>query len=489
MKSLEKNMTIPIDSPCLENKYPMLYTLPLLYDYAFPTFLIPNAMRTEFVLVNYLHSLHSNRSTHNELFLENQPNSLLEIIFDKSIGTWPTCWNSGTQLESGAYCRFLKIEKHSLYLGKQKYQKYIYPVSVSPYLNEFVGNDRPGSKLNNDYFWKYMSNAALTDVRNKDAVILLDFAQENEFSREAYEKLHEALVLGDIPPGQVVLIFNSFNAKELYEKWFPEIERKLEVIDLPYLISNSSYHCDRNPTAKQMTVSDFLSSENTIRKNYFLFKIRRIRDHRLALLAKMYDDCLLSKGDWSCLERYHRNANHVTHVSNKYGFDVDSEKVNELITCIPKSLEFETGRNFETAGGWEDNADNYKNSYFYVATETFMDTPYRSLTEKIFKPMINFQPFLFASWPGALKLLRELGFKTFTPYIDESYDDEPNSAIRLQKIYTEIKRLCNMSREEIHAWYWSTKEILLHNHILFRKYHRTDKYAEELASHLQKKIS
>lgn len=467
----------------------MIYTLPLLYDYAFPTYLIPNAMRPEFVVTNYFHSLHSNKSRDNDLFLSNQATPLAEILFERSIGTWPTCWNSGTQLESGAYCRFLKIEKQAMYLGKQHYQKYIYPVSVSPYLNEFTGDQYPGHKLNNDYFWKYMSQEALTDVRNGNAIILLDFAQENEFPRDAYLKLHEALKLGNIPHTQVVLIFNSFNAKELYEEWFPELERKLEVINLPYLICNSSYHCDINPIAKRMTMEDFLSSRNTIRENYFLFKIRRIRDHRLALAAKMYDDDILNKGDWSCLEKFTRDPNYINFITQSYGFNVDLNKTEGLISQIPKSLQFENTRTFETAGGWEDNVDNYKHSYFYIATETFMNTEYKSLTEKIFKPIVNFQPFLFASWPGALKLLRDLGFRTFPSHIDESYDEEPNAVLRLQKIHKEIQRLCAMSKQELHDWYWSTEEILLHNHEHMLKYHRSDMYAESLIKYLHSRIN
>jgi hypothetical protein len=89
---------------------------------------------------------------------------------------------------------------------------------------------------------------------------------------------------------------------------------------------------------------------------------------------------------------------------------------------------------------------------------------YKSLTEKVFKPIANFQPFVFVAYPGALALLKELGFKTFSPFIDESYDDELDEAVRLQMIYKEIDRLCCMSIQEMHDWYWAMKEILIHNH-------------------------
>jgi hypothetical protein len=87
-----------------------------------------------------------------------------------------------------------------------------------------------------------------------------------------------------------------------------------------------------------------------------------------------------------------------------------------------------------------------------------------SLTEKIFKSIISFQPFIFATKNGILKLMRDLGYKTFEPFIDESYDNEEDDEKRLLMIYDEIKKLCNMTKEEIHNWYWSMEEILIHNH-------------------------
>jgi hypothetical protein len=124
------------------------------------------------------------------------------------------------------------------------------------------------------------------------------------------------------------------------------------------------------------------------------------------------------------------------------------------------------------------------NSYFYVCTETFVHGDYKLLTEKVFKPIANLQPFVFVAYPGALQLLRDLGFKTFSPYIDESYDTEPNEVIRIQKIYTEITRLCNMTKEELHAWYWSMEEILIHNHNRVIELYKDDTKGEELIKYL-----
>jgi hypothetical protein len=134
------------------------------------------------------------------------------------------------------------------------------------------------------------------------------------------------------------------------------------------------------------------------------------------------------------------------------------------------------------------NTTAHKNSYFYICTETFTGDEYgkgyKSLTEKVFKPIANFQPFLFFAFPGALGLLRELGFKTFHPFIDESYDDEQDVSDRFHKIYQEIQRLTSMSKEELHAWYWSMESILVYNHQHMKNFHKNQKHCESFIEYL-----
>jgi hypothetical protein len=76
--------------------------------------------------------------------------------------------------------------------------------------------------------------------------------------------------------------------------------------------------------------------------------------------------------------------------------------------------------------------------------------------------------------------LRKLGFKTFEGFIDESYDLETDNSIRIELITKEIKRLCEMSKEELHNWYWSMEEILVHNHKTLLNYNKTKIFGEEL---------
>ena len=68
-----------------------------------------------------------------------------------------------------------------------------------------------------------------------------------------------------------------------------------------------------------------------------------------------------------------------------------------------------------------------------------------------------------------LKTYKKWGYKTFHPYIDEGYDEEPDYHIRMKMIENEILRLCSFTKKEIHEWYWSMNDILLHNLDNFKK--------------------
>lgn len=63
------------------------------------------------------------------------------------------------------------------------------------------------------------------------------------------------------------------------------------------------------------------------------------------------------------------------------------------------------------------------------------------LSEKIFKGFLYKTPFLVFAQYGVLKLLKELGFKTFDWLVDESYDYEPDDRKRLNLVFEETKKL------------------------------------------------
>jgi len=111
------------------------------------------------------------------------------------------------------------------------------------------------------------------------------------------------------------------------------------------------------------------------------------------------------------------------------------------------------------------NIDFYLDTYLHIVSETsfFVGNDCPTLTEKTFRPICNLQPFIQIGDAHSLKLLKDLGFKTFEPYINESYDEETNPKIRMSMIEAELNRINSMSIDEIHEWYHSMMDILVYN--------------------------
>jgi hypothetical protein len=113
---------------------------------------------------------------------------------------------------------------------------------------------------------------------------------------------------------------------------------------------------------------------------------------------------------------------------------------------------------------YEDTLKLYQNTYFSVASETFFfNGPGRFFSEKTFKPVAYMHPFILMSQPNSLEVLRQLGYKTFHPFIDESYDTEKNDVVRLKMILNEVERLSNFSDAEVETFIDMVKPITLHN--------------------------
>jgi hypothetical protein len=179
----------------------------------------------------------------------------------------------------------------------------------------------------------------------------------------------------------------------------------------------------------------------------------------------------------------------LKHVNIEWSLDYDVE-TESLINLFPKKLADEPDTTMNTVSAWTDRTrEPYRNSYFYICTETYYHGDHKSLTEKVFKPIGNYHPFFFFSFKGALQHLRDLGFKTFSPWIDESYDNEKVAHKRLKMIVAEVKRLCEMSEDEIYTWYWEMQDILEHNREHLIKIHESEPLTKDFVNFLKAKTN
>jgi hypothetical protein len=109
----------------------------------------------------------------------------------------------------------------------------------------------------------------------------------------------------------------------------------------------------------------------------------------------------------------------------------------------------------------------FLNSCINLVTESSFDQNELFISEKVFKPIINYQPFIVLSAYGYLKKLRSYGFKTFGDYWDESYDDIENPGDRFKKLLQLIRELNSKTIGELNELYKNVKDICIYNKELF----------------------
>ena len=86
-----------------------------------------------------------------------------------------------------------------------------------------------------------------------------------------------------------------------------------------------------------------------------------------------------------------------------------------------------------------------KYEYPITPDTNFLDSV--TFTEKTSKFILAKMPFILMAFPRSLEVLRQQGYKTFSPYINEAYDSIINDEDRAVAVAEEITRLCNLTDE------------------------------------------
>ena len=114
----------------------------------------------------------------------------------------------------------------------------------------------------------------------------------------------------------------------------------------------------------------------------------------------------------------------------------------------------------------------YNQTAYSVVAETNFADDFIFHTEKIVKPILARRLFIVFGGYRYLKNLHQLGFKTFSDIIDESYDDEPDYKLRGAKICQQISYLLQQDQQQILT---AIKPIVEHN---YRVLMETDWYGD-----------
>jgi len=91
------------------------------------------------------------------------------------------------------------------------------------------------------------------------------------------------------------------------------------------------------------------------------------------------------------------------------------------------------------------------------------------VSEKTYKPIITKKPFIVFSKPGFLDAMRQIGFQTFHPYINEEYDNIVDYDVKIDKIIKEVQRISNLKKEDYENLLEQCQPIVKHNYKVAKK--------------------
>ncbi len=358
---------------------------------------------------------------------------------------------------------------------------YIYPLEIKTTLAPLIEEnilELNGEKYN-WYLKDLFSEQLLNHLRNGKVKILINIIHDplyDDCKIRLFEK--EMNQLG-IDGGNIIFLGGS-KFMEYYGK-HPESKVKIlnghlfikgyvDMMNEFPRIGNLGYMCEL-VEKKDLDI-------NKIRPYKFLsFNRTMERAHRVAIayLSIKYD--LLKEGRFSFIQKLEKDK--LGWICGSIIRNVDETHIEKLANILPYELDTEFLSDNEKSyfGVTNNKKEWYAESYINLVTETSFG-PNLFLSEKIFRPISNLQPFILIGDFGTLAELRRLGFKTFSPFIDESYDREPDKYKRMEKIEIEIAKLKNKSIEEIHNWYYSIIDILIYNQQHLYKFEKYECFEE-----------
>lgn len=186
------------------------------------------------------------------------------------------------------------------------------------------------------------------------------------------------------------------------------------------------------------------------------------------------------------------HANSITSIKKTNDNTAADEHVFRNKKLVPNNFEFLEKLADNYVGSGESAAydpKDFVDTKISVVLETIFDGSKIHLTEKILRPIACGHPFILAAGPGSLAYLREYGFKTFDPWIDESYDQETDSVIRLEKIIKSMKQFSDLPCGDQEKIYKKIVKIAEHNREWFFSKKFMNLINQELATNAKHAVS
>lgn len=322
-----------------------------------------------------------------------------------------------------------------------------------------------------------LRNYLLKHVKS-DTKVCFDNLYEGTIGFEL-DTIYRAIKGTHIRPSQIFYFSCALDSDKLFDD-YSKLNMPAEKINLYSCIT---WECVLVRASRQFVVDYKIKPK---KKNFLCFN-RILREHRLALFSLLASHGLLDQ----CFYSFFTDAYYTEGASGKLNnlskylstgtYKKIAESYNSHKHLLPLKLNIESSENRNTIKA--DDLELFDESYLSIVTETFffpqkhprgmVDFNSVFFSEKIYKPILMKHPFILVSRPDSLRYLRKLGYKTFEPFINETYDTIADDELRLLAIVTELERLNKFTDDQWIEWQTNVESIVEHNHFIMtnRKQH------------------
>jgi hypothetical protein len=309
-----------------------------------------------------------------------------------------------------------------------------------------------------------ISNEVLHRIRNKTAYFLVTLLYEGYMDDEFLNHLSDYFISKGLPLTQVIYMTNCYNGQVVYEDYCKR-NHKLPEIQMEYFPVFRINKCDVQLAIKESVKSTYQPGP---RKKTFLCFNRRYNDHRLMLYLAMVQRGLIDQSYYS-MDKTQPEANRSFVENCKYlisrfsDMGLDSTDVLAADKLLPLVLDNPNFSRYPMETSVDPVKYLYDNSLVNIVTETYFFNNIIHITEKTYKPIAFMQPFILLGAAGSLQHVKDMGFKTFGEFWDESYDLELDHKLRFEKIMSVIKFIASWSEAQRIEFTHRVKDLLEYN--------------------------
>ena len=309
-----------------------------------------------------------------------------------------------------------------------------------------------------------ITNEVLHRIRNKTAYFLVTLLYEGYMDDELLNHLSDYFTSKGLPLTQIIYMTNCYNGQEVYEDYCKR-NHKLPEMKMEYFPVFRIDKCDVRPAIRDSVKSTYQPGP---RQKTFLCFNRRYNDHRLMLYLAivqrgLIDQCYYSmdKTQPEATRTFVENCKYL--ISRFPDMGLNSTDVLAADKLLPLILDNSNFSQYPMENSVDPVKHLYDNSLVNIVTETYFFNNIIHITEKTYKPIAFMQPFILLGAARSLQHVKDMGFKTFGEFWDETYDLELDNKQRFNKIMAVIESIANWTEEQRIEFTVRVKDIVDYN--------------------------